>query len=101
MNINEILQSFYLLFHVKLPFELIWNALSQTDFLCTTQRYNHMHMHVDRDNFVKIYLENVEPQYRFAFKKVDGSLFDNFGTPYDRKYLKAFVVYLFYSRNSF
>jgi Astacin (Peptidase family M12A) len=59
-----------------------------------------MHMHVDRDNFVKVYLENVEPRYRFAFEKVNAS-FDNFGTPYDRKYLKTFVVYLFYSQISF
>lgn len=45
--------------------------------------YDHMHNHIDRDNYVKIHWENVLPDYFPNFDKVDPQWFDNFGTPYD------------------
>lgn len=42
-----------------------------------------MHNHVDRDKFVRIYLENVDPAYRYAFNKVNPNSYGNFGTSYD------------------
>jgi choriolysin H len=45
--------------------------------------YDHMHNHVDRDSFVRIAWNNVHPDFRFAFDKVDPRWFSNFNTPYD------------------
>lgn len=45
--------------------------------------YDHMHNHIDRDNYVKIHWENVLPEFYSNFDKVDPQWFDNFGTPYD------------------
>lgn len=45
--------------------------------------YDHMHNHIDRDNYVDIHWENIQPEYHTSFDKVDPQWFDNFGTPYD------------------
>lgn len=45
--------------------------------------YDHMHNHIDRDNHVQIFWENIDPNFHSAFDKVDPQWFDNFGTPYD------------------
>lgn len=45
--------------------------------------YDHMHNHVDRDKFIIIRLENVDPKFKFAFEKVNPRIFENFGTQYD------------------
>lgn len=42
-----------------------------------------MHNHVDRDNYVEIHLENVEPKTRYNFDKVDSDAYGDFGTSYD------------------
>lgn len=42
-----------------------------------------MHNHIDRDKFISINLQNVDPKFKFAFKKVNPNLFGNFGTQYD------------------
>ncbi|KAL7024350.1 hypothetical protein ACKWTF_013004 [Chironomus riparius] len=45
--------------------------------------FDHMHNHVDRDEFVEIQWDNVKHGAEQNFKKVDSRLFGNFGTPYD------------------
>lgn len=45
--------------------------------------FDHMHNHVDRDRYVQIRLENVEPNFRYAFNKVDPRWYSSYGTPYD------------------
>lgn len=45
--------------------------------------YDHMHNHIDRDDFVQVFWENIEPAFHFAFNKVNPEWFDNYGTPYD------------------
>ncbi|CRK90139.1 CLUMA_CG003855, isoform A [Clunio marinus] len=45
--------------------------------------YDHMHNRVDRDSYVKLYLQNVTPSYRYAFDKVNPSYYGNFNTAYD------------------
>lgn len=45
--------------------------------------YDHMHNHINRDNFVQINWNNIEPEFQFAFDIVDPEWFDNFNTPYD------------------
>lgn len=45
--------------------------------------YDHMHNHSDRDSFVQIFWQNIFPEYRFSFYRVDSVFFDNFGTNYD------------------
>lgn len=42
-----------------------------------------MHNHVDRDRYVQVRMQNVEPRYRHNFDKVDPRWFGNYGTPYD------------------
>ena len=43
--------------------------------------YDHMHNHIDRDNFIEIKLENVRDEKSFV--KVDALATSNFGTTYD------------------
>lgn len=57
--------------------------------------YNHMHNHVDRDEFVTINLENVGKSYLRNFVKVNPAYSSNFGTPYD------FQSVMHYDRNAF
>jgi len=45
--------------------------------------YDHMHNHIDRDLYVSVIWDNIQPEFHFAFDKVDPKWFDNFGTPYD------------------
>lgn len=42
-----------------------------------------MHNHIDRDDYVQIYWDNVEPGMESNFDKVNPAHWDNFGTPYD------------------
>lgn len=50
---------------------------------CLQLGYTHMHNHVDRDQFVKIFFENITPGREHNFKKVDSAVFGNFGVRYD------------------
>lgn len=52
--------------------------------------YDHMHNHADRDNYVRIFWDNIDRVYHHAFFIVDPDWFDNFGTPYD---LRSIVHY--------
>lgn len=45
--------------------------------------YDHMHNHIDRDDYVQIHWENILPEYYSNFDKVDPMWFSNFDTPYD------------------
>jgi hypothetical protein len=42
-----------------------------------------MHNHPDRDNFIDIIWENVEPDHEINFRKINPNATSNFGTPYD------------------
>jgi hypothetical protein len=42
-----------------------------------------MHNHFDRDNFIRVQLENVQSIYHPAFNKVNPNNYVNFNTPYD------------------
>jgi hypothetical protein len=44
---------------------------------------DHMHSHAERDKFVEIKWNNIQPQAISNFDKVDPRLFGNFGTNYD------------------
>lgn len=57
--------------------------------------YNHMHNHVDRDDYVKIVWKNIRPVDHKAFSKVNPKLYDNFGTSYD------LLSIMHYARKSF
>merc|ERR1719238_568030 len=45
----------------------------------------HEQMRPDRDQYVSIRLENVEPAQRYNFEKMDASKWDSFGEAYDVK----------------
>lgn len=45
--------------------------------------YTHMHNHVNRDKFVRIIRQNIEPGMAYNFDKVNNREFGNFDTPYD------------------
>lgn len=42
-----------------------------------------MHNHIDRDRYVRVYLENVSSSSRHNFNKVSAASYGNFGTSYD------------------
>lgn len=45
--------------------------------------YDHMHSHIDRDQYVQILKENVHPAALANFDKVNPKIFGNFKTGYD------------------
>jgi len=45
--------------------------------------FDHMHNDIDRNQHVNIFLQNVDPDFHFAFDIVDPQWFSNFNTPYD------------------
>lgn len=45
--------------------------------------YGHMHNADDRDEYLDIRFENVDPQHHGAFNTYDKRWFSNFNTPYD------------------
>ncbi|CRK86709.1 CLUMA_CG000542, isoform A [Clunio marinus] len=45
--------------------------------------YDHMHSHFDRDRYVDIKWENIKPNVKSNFDKVNPRWFGNFGTTYD------------------
>jgi Astacin (Peptidase family M12A) len=45
--------------------------------------YDHMHNSIDRDDYVRVLWENIDPPLAFNFEKVDPNHFNNFNTPYD------------------
>jgi hypothetical protein len=45
--------------------------------------YDHMHNHVDRDKYIRVFLGNVEVNQRHNFDKVNPAFSGNFGTTYD------------------
>lgn len=45
--------------------------------------FSHMHNHVDRDKFIKIFIENVAAESRSNFAKVNVFGYGDFATPYD------------------
>lgn len=42
-----------------------------------------MHSHADRDRFITIQYENINPDARENFEKVDPNYYDNYNTGYD------------------
>jgi Astacin (Peptidase family M12A) len=57
--------------------------------------YTHMQNHIDRDRFVRVYLQNVDSNQRHNFDKVDTGNYGNFGTSYD------YLSVMHYGRNAF
>ncbi|CRL02609.1 CLUMA_CG015841, isoform A [Clunio marinus] len=51
--------------------------------LIHTLGYDHMHSHVDRDDYVEIIYDNIKKNDISNFDKVDPELFSNFNTSYD------------------
>jgi len=49
----------------------------------------------DRDQYVTILYDNIEPRYWFAFDKFDRSIIDSLGTPYDYRSLMHYGAYAF------
>lgn len=45
--------------------------------------YDHMHNAIERDDFVQVMWNNIEPNMQHNFERVNPNLFNNFGTPYD------------------
>jgi len=45
--------------------------------------FDHMQNHADRDKYVLIQVQNIEPKHLQNFDKVSSHLFGNFETPYD------------------
>jgi hypothetical protein len=45
--------------------------------------YDHMHNHQNRDFYIKILWENINPEDRYNFDKVDSTKFNDFNTEYD------------------
>jgi hypothetical protein len=56
--------------------------------------FDHMHNHAERDNFVNIHFENVEPGMEHNFDKVS-SAFGNFNTSYDYTSLMHYPKWAF------
>jgi Astacin (Peptidase family M12A) len=52
--------------------------------------WHHMHSDLDRDNYVKILWENIQPGRERNFEMVDPNRFGSFNTPYD---LKSVMLY--------
>lgn len=47
--------------------------------------YQHMHTSYDRDEYVSIYMDNVQAGHEHNFDKVNPNAYNNFGTTYDCK----------------
>jgi Astacin (Peptidase family M12A) len=45
--------------------------------------FHHMHLHQDRDNYVKIAWENIYPDHRDGYRTLNPQYWTNFNTPYD------------------
>lgn len=45
--------------------------------------YIHMHNQPDRDKYVKILWQNIDQRFNREFDKVDGAMFNHYGTSYD------------------
>lgn len=57
--------------------------------------FHHMHQNYNRDQFLNIYLENVNPKDRFNFKKYTNKIVDDYGLPYDYKSIMHYTDYMF------
>ncbi|CAG9807141.1 unnamed protein product [Chironomus riparius] len=57
--------------------------------------FHHMHNHIDRNNYVTINYNNVDPSKINQFVAVDPLLFENFGTPYDYYSVMHYDTYTF------
>ncbi|CRK90140.1 CLUMA_CG003856, isoform A [Clunio marinus] len=60
----------------------VWKATAMHE-LIHALGYTHMQNRFDRDSYVKVYLENVTPDARHNFDKVNPSYYGNFNTAYD------------------
>lgn len=60
--------------------------------------YAHMHNHVHRGKYVTIYWDNIQPQHRSNFQKVNLKQFGNFKTPYDYRSIMHFGLDTFSKR---
>lgn len=59
--------------------------------------YDHIHNSIDRDDYVEIFWENIQPEFHFAFDKVDPNWFNNFGTTYDLRSIMHYPRWAFSS----
>jgi hypothetical protein len=63
-----------------------------------------MQNHIDRDSYVNIYWNNIQPSYKFAFNKVNSRATSNFNTNYDydsvMHYAKGSIIQEFYRMNN-
>lgn len=57
--------------------------------------FDHMHKSADRDDYIRIALENIAPDYHQGFDTAPTYWYDNFGTPYD------LLSVMHYARNDF
>ncbi|CRK92007.1 CLUMA_CG005587, isoform A [Clunio marinus] len=60
----------------------VWKGTAIHEFIHALG-YTHMQNHIDRDKYVKVYLENVSSSQRHNFEKVTSSSHGNFNTEYD------------------
>lgn len=56
---------------------------------------DHMHNAYDRDDYLTIFLDNVDEGNRHNFKKGDPSQFDNLNTPYDMRSVMHYARWAF------
>lgn len=54
-----------------------------TCFNALVIRLDHMHSSIQRDNYVDVFWDNIDPDYFSVFEMVDPALFSDFGTEYD------------------
>lgn len=57
--------------------------------------YDHMHNSIERDDYVEIFWDNIQPDFHSAFDKVDPDWFYNFGTTYDLRSIMHYPRWAF------
>ena len=62
--------------------------------------YDHMHNHVNRDNFVQVLWTNIDQAQRFNFNIVNSNNFGNFNTPYDLRSIMHYPRWGFANANT-
>jgi len=57
--------------------------------------FNHEHQRPDRDNYIIVHYQNIQPAYHYAFVKYTYAEVDNLGTPYDYWSVMQYPYYAF------
>lgn len=61
----------------------IIQSVGYTCFYTLAIHIDHMHSSIERDDYVEVFWDNIDPDFFSVFETVDPALFSNFGTPYD------------------